>query len=65
MPNVPQLLPASSSQKREISEKDGFLQSCAAGAVMVIVTGVKADGGDVVAWLRSGMASADAGGVLA
>ena len=42
-----------------------FLQSCAAGAVMVIVTGVKADGGDVVAWVRSGMASADAGGVLA
>ena len=42
MPKVPQSLPASNSQKRDSSEKRGFLQLCASGAVMVMMTGATA-----------------------
>src|SRR3990167_9394504 len=44
MPNVPQSLPASSSQNRDSSENSLFLQLWAAGASMVIVTGAGATG---------------------
>ena len=39
MPKVPQSLPASSSQNRDSSENRVFLQLCASGAVMVMMTG--------------------------
>jgi len=45
MPKVPQSLPASNSQKRDSSENRGFLQLCASGAVMVMMTGATAGTG--------------------
>lgn len=65
MPKVPQLLPASSSQKREISENFVLLQLCTAGAVMVIVTGATASADEMGGGVGSGIVSAEAAVMLA
>src|SRR5450830_1407650 len=67
MPNVPQSLPASSSQNRDSSENSLFLQLWAAGASMVIVTGAGATGAgaSVVGVCASAEAPGDGGRLAA